>query len=184
MNSIGDRVKTLRKSLNLSLTAFGKRVGLAAPMVLRIEQGSTNVTKAILKSICSEFNVSYDWITKGEGPIFATTPISSNKPALEQLAEEYHLSDADKVILKTFLELPTPSRLAIQNALKTIDATMIKEAKTAAKTKNTKLTSKPKTNGKEVKGEEASESSSSEKETVEPSTPNEASTSVTPSPSK
>lgn len=162
MNSIGDRVKTLRKSLNLSLAAFGKRVGIAAPIVLRIEQGSTNVTKAILKNICAEFNVSYDWLTKGEGPIFATIPVASNKPALDVLAEEYHLNEADKIILKTFLELPTSSRLAIQNALKAIYTTMNKEAK-SSKTKTAKTAPK-KAPAKEEELKEIPEKSSEVKE--------------------
>lgn len=136
MNSIGDRVKTLRKSLNLSLTTFGARVGITAPNVLRIEQGSANATKNTLKAICSEFNVNYDWITKGEGPIFATIVSKPTKPAIEMLAEEYNLNEADKVILKTFLELPSSSRTAIQNAVKSIYLAMNKEAKTTkAKTK-------------------------------------------------
>lgn len=66
----GERVRNVRKSLNLTLEQFGKRVGVTKQTVSRIENGINNLTEQMIKSICREFNVDYIWLTTGEGEMF------------------------------------------------------------------------------------------------------------------
>ena len=65
----GDRVKDVRKTLKLTLEEFGKKVGVTKQTVSRIENGINNLTDQMVKSICREFNVNYDWLMDGEGEI-------------------------------------------------------------------------------------------------------------------
>lgn len=66
----GERVKKVRKSLNLTLEKFGEKVGVTKQTVSRIENGVNNLTEQMIKSICREFNVDYIWLTTGEGEMF------------------------------------------------------------------------------------------------------------------
>lgn len=66
----GERVKKVRKSLNLTLEKFGEKVGVTKQTVSRIENGVNNLTEQMIKSICREFNVDYIWLTTGEGKMF------------------------------------------------------------------------------------------------------------------
>ena len=69
----GDRVKKLRKFLNLTLEKFGERLGVTKTTISRIEKGERSLTEQMTKSICREFNVDYIWLTTGLGEMFIDT---------------------------------------------------------------------------------------------------------------
>lgn len=67
--TINDRVKQLRKSLDLTLDKFGERVGVGKTAISKIEKGDRNVTDQMFKSICREFNVREEWLRDGIEPV-------------------------------------------------------------------------------------------------------------------
>lgn len=67
---MNERIKTLRKTLNLTLEQFGERVGVTKMTISRIENGKNNVTEQMCKSICREFNIREDWLKNGTGEMF------------------------------------------------------------------------------------------------------------------
>ena len=69
----GERVKKIRKSLNLTLEKFGETLGVTKTTVSRIENGINNLTEQMRRSICREFGVDYIWLTTGEGEMFANS---------------------------------------------------------------------------------------------------------------
>lgn len=68
--NINERVKFLRKTLNMNQEEFGKRVAIAQGYLTNIENNKRKVTEKILKLICLEFNVSEQWLRFGEGEVF------------------------------------------------------------------------------------------------------------------
>lgn len=69
----GDRIRNLRKSLNLTMERFGERLGVSKASISNIENGNRNLTEQMTKSICREFGVDYIWLTTGEGEMFVET---------------------------------------------------------------------------------------------------------------
>ncbi len=69
--SINERVKTVRKELNLTMEKFGQRLGITKVAISLIESGKNSLTEQNIKSICREFNVDYMWLTTGEGEMFS-----------------------------------------------------------------------------------------------------------------
>lgn len=67
MNS---RIKKLRKFLNLTQTIFGEKIGIKGNTVTNYENGLRNPSDAVIKLICSTFNVNEDWLRTGEGEMF------------------------------------------------------------------------------------------------------------------
>lgn len=67
MNS---RLKELRKSVNLTQTEFADKLGLAQNSIASYESGRRTPNEAIVKSICREFNVNYEWLVNGTGSMF------------------------------------------------------------------------------------------------------------------
>lgn len=65
-----ERVKEVRKTLNLTLEKFGERIGVTRGSMSNIENGNRNLTEQMTKSICREFSVDYMWLTTGEGEMF------------------------------------------------------------------------------------------------------------------
>ena len=68
-----ERVKEVRKTLNLTLEKFGERIGVTRGSMSNIENGNRNLTEQMTKSICREFVVDYMWLTTGEGEMFVET---------------------------------------------------------------------------------------------------------------
>lgn len=63
----GERVKAVRKKKELTLEAFGARIGLKKSGLSLIENGKNELTEANLLSICREFGVNEVWLRTGEG---------------------------------------------------------------------------------------------------------------------
>lgn len=77
----GERVKEVRKSLNLTLEKFGGKLGVGKTAISKIEKGENNLTEANIRAICREFNVDYIWLTTGEGEMF----VESDDDFLEKI---------------------------------------------------------------------------------------------------
>lgn len=66
-----ERVKEIRKSENLTLEKFGARLGVGKSVLSQIENGRSNVTEQMIKSICREFRVSEQWLRDGVGEMYS-----------------------------------------------------------------------------------------------------------------
>lgn len=113
---MNERLKILRKSLNLTLEEFGKRLGVTRSAIGRIEKGDRNLTEQMILSICREFRVDYFWLTEGKGEMFTGTPES----IVDEIAEDYDLDDIDKKMLEKYLSLSKEERNVIKNYFKNI----------------------------------------------------------------
>lgn len=65
-----DRLKKLRKTLDLTQQAFADRIGMKQNTIAQYEMGRTIPSDAIIFSICREFNVNENWLRTGEGDMF------------------------------------------------------------------------------------------------------------------
>ena len=70
----GDRVKELRKALNLTLEKFGEHIGLKKNSLSSIETGRNALTDQTILSICkTNWNgrfVNEEWLRTGNGEMF------------------------------------------------------------------------------------------------------------------
>ena len=64
------RISLIRSKEGLSQDAFGKRIGVTGAAISRIESGDREPSEPVVRAICHEFNVSYDWLTEGVGPMY------------------------------------------------------------------------------------------------------------------
>ena len=65
-----DRIKSLRKSLHLTQTEFGERLGVKGNTVTGYENGTRAPSDAIIMAICREFGVNEIWLRTGAGDMF------------------------------------------------------------------------------------------------------------------
>lgn len=70
MRNLEERIKMLRKSLGLSQTEFGEKIGVQRSTITNYELGRRVPLDAVIASICREFNVSETWLRTGEGEMF------------------------------------------------------------------------------------------------------------------
>ena len=69
-NILKDRIKKIRKELDLTQQKFADRLGVQRNTIAMYEMGRTLPSDAIMRSICREFNVNEDWLRTGEGEMF------------------------------------------------------------------------------------------------------------------
>ena len=65
-----DRIKQIRKSKNLTQTAFGEVIGVKGNTVTNYETGLRTPTDVVIKSICREFDINEEWLRTGKGDMF------------------------------------------------------------------------------------------------------------------
>lgn len=73
---MNERIKKLRKALDLTQQEFADRLGVKRNTVGQWECGINNVTDATIVFLCKEFNVSEEWLRNGTGEMFL--PVDRN----------------------------------------------------------------------------------------------------------
>lgn len=99
-----DRIKKIRKELDLTQQAFADKIGMKQNTIAQYEMGRTKPSDAIVFSICREFNVNETWLRTGEGEMF------------EELTEQQKILKYTALLLKD-------KDSAIANAIQTLIVT-------------------------------------------------------------
>ena len=111
--SQGERVKEIRKSLNLTLEKFGEKLGVGKTAISNIEKGNRNLTEQMAKAICREYNVNYDFLIYGEGEMFDNLP----ETILDELCLQYKLNDFDRALVEMYISFPEDCRKLIKKEM-------------------------------------------------------------------
>ena len=65
-----ERLKKLRKSLDMTQQAFADKIGMKQNTIAQYEMGRTTPSDAIVFSICREFGVNENWLRTVTGEMF------------------------------------------------------------------------------------------------------------------
>ena len=85
---MNERIKQLRKVLDLTQQKFADKLGVKRNTVGQWECGINAITDRVIFSICREFDVSEEWLRTGEGEMF------------EQLTEQQKIMKYTALLLK------------------------------------------------------------------------------------
>lgn len=83
--TVNERVKELRKSMNLTLEKFGNSLGVGKSAIFKIESGENNLTDQMIKLMVKEFGVNENWLRTGDGEMF---PEYTRADAIAKLADD------------------------------------------------------------------------------------------------
>lgn len=83
-----ERIKKLRKTLDLTQQKFADRLGVKRNTVGQWECGINALTDQVITSICREFDVNEHWLRTGDGEMF------------EQLTEQQKIMKFTALLLK------------------------------------------------------------------------------------
>ena len=110
----GERIKELRKALNLTLEKFGERLGVGKTAISKLEKGERNLTDQMCKSICREFNVNEAWLRDGEGEMFQI-PDDEDAALISEILEntDRRFYQAVLNIVRTYSQLSPESQSAL-----------------------------------------------------------------------
>ena len=65
-----DRIKKIRKELDLTQQEFADRIGIARGNIAAYEVGNNAPSDSVISLICREFSVNENWLRTGEGDMF------------------------------------------------------------------------------------------------------------------
>ena len=68
-----DRIKKLRKTLDLTQQEFADRIGISRGNIAAYEVGKNALSDSVISLICREFNVREEWLRNGTGDMFQPT---------------------------------------------------------------------------------------------------------------
>ncbi|MEI3225626.1 MAG: helix-turn-helix transcriptional regulator [Lachnospiraceae bacterium] len=67
---MNERLKKLRKNLDLTQQEFANKIGIARGNIGAYEVGKNAPSDAVISLICKQFNVDENWLRTGEGEMF------------------------------------------------------------------------------------------------------------------
>ena len=112
----GERVREIRKSLNLTLEKFGEKLGVKKNAISQLENERNSLTDQMAKSICREYNVNYDYLVYGEGEMFDDLP----QTILDELCIQYDCDELDRALIEEYLKLDATSRRVLKDYIRNV----------------------------------------------------------------
>lgn len=115
--TLKDRIRKVRKSLDLTQKTFAERIGMKSNTIATYEMGRAVPSDATINNICKEFNVNETWLRTGEGEMFIPAPTSE----LDALAARYpNMTHETYVLVEKLVNLPKASQDIITGFLREV----------------------------------------------------------------
>lgn len=112
----GERVRQIRKALDLTLEKFGERLGVGKTAFSKIEKGERSLTDQMALAICREYNVNYDYLIYGDGEMFDNLP----ETIMDELCAQYDLDDLDRALIEIYITLPADFRKTVKDKIRNV----------------------------------------------------------------
>ena len=127
INTIGDRIKEIRKAAGKTQQSFADVIGLKRNTIANYEIGQIQPSDRTIADICREFNISEHWLRTGEGEM--RIKLSEDADFIRVMTEIQVSDDAFiKSLLKSYWDLNKEEKAAIH---KLVDG-MLQNKKTEA----------------------------------------------------
>lgn len=109
---MNERIKELRKSLDMNQTEFGNRIGVKQTTVAGYETGVRTPIDSVILSMCREFNVNEEWLRTGKGEMFLPVPEEDEVASYvaELLEPDNPFTDLIVQIMRTYSQLDSKSQ--------------------------------------------------------------------------
>jgi transcriptional regulator with XRE-family HTH domain len=126
MNSDRERLKKLRRELNIKQKDFAEKISTTQGHISDIENGRKNLSERTIKLICLEDwsgkTVNEDWLRTGDGEMFKESSLRNEVGYyVEELLEDYRDNPFYDMIIdmmKTYAELDDKSKKVIRDCAK------------------------------------------------------------------
>lgn len=102
---IHERLRYLRKQLNLTTRSFGATINMSGGAITNMEKGTRNITDRTIRDICREYNVNPDWLINGSEPMF------------QDIIEELDIDDDVKELTKQYMRLNDSDRKLVKKMI-------------------------------------------------------------------
>lgn len=109
--TLGEKIKEIRKENTLTQKAFAERLGISRDVIKNAELERCTISELLIRNICYEFGINYEWLTTGAGEKYTDNNI------LFTLKSKYNLTNLEFKILQGYLNLDMSQRKAVEDFL-------------------------------------------------------------------
>lgn len=117
---MSERLRKLRKALDLTQQEFADRIKIARGNISAYEAGKNAMSNAVISLICREFNVSEDWLRYGSGDMF----LPEETDEFGALSKKYGLSEAERLLVERYVTSGDRIRKAIVDFIVSVSKEM------------------------------------------------------------
>lgn len=108
---MNERIRILRKSLDMTQEEFSSKIGLSRNFIAQIETGAKIPSDRTIKDICREFNINEDWLRYGTEPMkVPQTDKLSTYLAQISMGNDDFIKD----LIEVYMELDQTSKEALK----------------------------------------------------------------------
>lgn len=126
MNTIGERIKMIRKESGLTQQKFAERIGAKQNTVAQYEIGRNAPIDPVITSICKEFDIQEDWLRYGLEPMRAAK--SRDEEIAELVGSALNgSSEFKKAVIRMICSRSDKELAALEDALRTLYENIQKE---------------------------------------------------------
>ena len=140
--TMGERIRKLRKGLNLTQAKFGEHIGVKGAAIGLYESGDRNITDRVVAQISQAFHVREEWLRTGEEPM--------ELPMMSTLLADANIGEDDRVIIQMYLELPVEKRQILKDYILNVAAELSTIKQPADSSMDTSETAPPMTSREEA----------------------------------
>jgi transcriptional regulator with XRE-family HTH domain len=113
---LNSRLKDIRKALRLTQKEFAARLGITDSGISRLEKGQNQLTDQLIRAICREYKVNYEYLKNGIGEMFSDVP----QTVVDELCAQYDLDEFDRIMIQEYLKLDESSRNVLKAYIRSI----------------------------------------------------------------
>lgn len=107
--TINQRIKEVRKSVNMNQKEFGARIGMGQAGVSRLEQPGITIIDQNIRLICDAFGVNEHWLRTGEGP----QKVDEEEAFVKKMVQRYQMKGFEENVIRAWLSLSPEQRDSI-----------------------------------------------------------------------
>lgn len=111
MDNVSERIRELRKELNLTQNEFGGKLGVSQVAIAQYEAGTRKITDRTIIQLCQIFNANENWLRTGKGSKFSM----ENDP-IGAIASMYNIGIDGRALIEAFISLTDEQRSALITA--------------------------------------------------------------------
>ena len=117
---MNERIKSIRKSLNMTQEQFSKKLSLSRNYIALIETGDRTPSDRTISDICREYSIREEWLRTGEGEMYDLPEDRTAAIVSDLLDRNSPMYDLILSILDRYQQLDPKSQEVIDNFISSL----------------------------------------------------------------
>lgn len=128
MDTIGERIKTRRKEIGMSVEALARAAGIGASTIYDLQRGDMRTTTR-LHHVAAALGVTVAWLESGRGPRLTAASVASGEARAPYTVHGMLMTPEAARVAQEWEKLDEPMRTQVALIIESLVATQIRAAR-------------------------------------------------------